>query len=524
MNSLLQSINQQTMDIMNTAMAKTGTFAKAGITVASPGLVGYELQAPSKHLYPVLSPLRNRIARTMAPQGSLACTWRALTGINTARLKASVGFGVRNGAISYSEVNRSATYKTFGLEDLIDFEAVWLARGFEDVRALSAMTVLQAVMIEEERLILGGNVTALGAPSVPTSVRTATLAGTWTTTDTAYVKVMALPTYGYGNATLSDLTQLLADHSVASLSKSQAITATTDGLGFATTAQNGAVAYAWFVAENTAVPTDAFFYLAAITTAPAVLLNAAPVVTNTTLAAQGADTSGDATAYDGILSQITPVGNTTALGTVLDSTNASGTLYQLTGGANPPSSLVYNMLSSLPITNVPGGTALTSDGAGGIVEFDVVLKALWDYQRIGPSLCIMHSTDARSVTKIIGGNSTGTQVKMPIAPGSKDLIGGLFFTGYLNKFTSAMTPGSPDVIPFLIHPYAVPGTIIFHSEQIPYPNPNVGNVLEIELQSEYADYDFAMTTRQFPHGVYAMGVLKDYFPGGAAIIRNIRAS
>jgi hypothetical protein len=518
MNPLFSQINQQTMDLVNQTMSKT-RMSKSGITTTTPGLVGYELQAPSKHLYPVLSPLRNRIARTMAPVGSLACNWRALTGINTANVKASVAFGTRNSAITYTEVNKAATYKTWGLEDLIDFEAVWLSRGFEDVRALSAMTTLQATMIEEEKLILGGvsSGSTFGVPSTPTSARVGSAGGTWTSTDNVYCKVVALPTYGYNNSNKADLTVALGDHSSLSLVATQALTAQTDSVTFTVAPVLGAVAYAWFIGEGSSEPADSSKKLGAISTVPSAtfLLNPATGLAASTISA---DTSGDANAYDGILQQVSGIQGTNTF-TTLDATNASGTLKQLSGGTAAPNSFFYDMVSSTTAL----GTQLTSDGAGGIVEFDAILKAMWDLARIGPSLCIMNSQEARSVTKLLAGNNTGVGIRIPVASGSKEMIGGLFYMGYQNKFTSAaMTPGNPDVVPFLVHPYMAPGTILFHSEQIPYPNPNVANVLEIELQSEYADYDFAMTTRQFPHGVYAMGVLKDYFPGGAGVIRSIK--
>lgn len=515
MATTLEQISQETIELTKQAFARTQAGLEKAITTST-GLVGYNLEAPSKKLYPVLSPLRNRIPRTKAPVGSLAANWRSIVGINTANVKASVPFGTRNApTISYTMVNRSATYKTFGLDDAVQDEAVWLGRGFEDVRAYSALATLQAVMIEEEKILLGGNVTALGAPGAPTVTIGASSGGSgWSTgaSNNVYVKVVALPLYGYLNSKLNDLTQNLADHSAPSAAGSVANSNANAVINAQIAAPvNGAFAYAWFVGQGMSAPADTAMYLAAITTVPAVQLTSPPSPGNATLANNNTDTSGDSNAFDGIFPQILPVGATL---TTIDSSNSSGTLKKVTAGADITGALVFDMA----IANGTG-TALTADGAFGIVEFDVVLKALWDNARIGPTLILMNSQEARNVTRKIASSSPA---RVQLQAGDKDITGGIFTSGYLNKFSSgALTPGNPDVVPFMIHPYLPPGTIIFISERLPYPNNNVPNVLEMEMQQEYADFEWARTQRQYEHGVYAMGVLKHYFPAGCAIIRGI---
>ena len=84
------------------------------------GLVGYLLEAPAKLLFPVLSPLRNRFARHPAPIGASAVNWKAITAINATGVKAGVAEGVRNAVVSTTEVDKSQTFKDFGLDDLGD--------------------------------------------------------------------------------------------------------------------------------------------------------------------------------------------------------------------------------------------------------------------------------------------------------------------------------------------------------------------------------------------------------------------
>ena len=62
-------------------------------------------------------------------------------------LRGFVPEGERNGVVTTSVEDKSAAYKTLGLEDTITFEAERAAVGFEDVRATQAQRLLWATMI-----------------------------------------------------------------------------------------------------------------------------------------------------------------------------------------------------------------------------------------------------------------------------------------------------------------------------------------------------------------------------------------
>src|SRR5258708_6376484 len=133
---------EETIRMTKEALANADAALAKGITASNPALVGYPLIAPSKKLYPVLSPIRNRLQRIGVSQlavGGMAGTalnWKQISAINASKLWPSVAAGARNSAITYTETDKSATFKTIGLDDLIDDEAIWSGRGFEDVRAL----------------------------------------------------------------------------------------------------------------------------------------------------------------------------------------------------------------------------------------------------------------------------------------------------------------------------------------------------------------------------------------------------
>ena len=80
-----------------------------------------------------------------------------MTGINTTGLRIGVSGGNRGGVQAVSTQDYSAAYKGIGIETSVDFEAQYAGMGFDDVRAIGAKIGLEACMLGEELLILGGN-------------------------------------------------------------------------------------------------------------------------------------------------------------------------------------------------------------------------------------------------------------------------------------------------------------------------------------------------------------------------------
>ena len=123
---------------------------------ATSGLTFYDLEVGAKLLYPVLTPLRNMIPR-VSGKGGIQANWRAITAINTAGLRFGVSASNRGGVLAVATQDYTATYKGIGVETSVDFEAQYAGQGFDDIRALAAKTGLEALMLGEEAMILGGN-------------------------------------------------------------------------------------------------------------------------------------------------------------------------------------------------------------------------------------------------------------------------------------------------------------------------------------------------------------------------------
>src|ERR1700761_6003663 len=145
--------------IRGAPMLNTEDTVAKSISTAT-GLVAYDLQAPSKNLYPFITPIRNSIPRVGGGTGT-ATNWRAVNAIYGSGFD-SMGWvpeGQRSGQMSYNTSNRSANYVTIGEEDAITFEAINAARQFEDLQATMVFRLLQKTMLKEENAILGGNAT-----------------------------------------------------------------------------------------------------------------------------------------------------------------------------------------------------------------------------------------------------------------------------------------------------------------------------------------------------------------------------
>lgn len=493
----------ESLALMKAAQAApNGELAKAWTQSGSAiqGITAYDLEAPAKKLYPVITPLRNKIPR-VSGKGGIQANWRAITGINTGGLSAGVGQGNRGGVIATSTANYTAGYVGLGLEDYATFEADYAAEGFDDVKALTVEGLLRSLMIQEERIILGGN-NSIALGTCPTATLSAATTGGSITgatggAKTIYVRAVALTLEGYLNASVSggvpgQVTRTNADgstdtygggSSTPSVEASQVCGTSTDtnSVSASVTTVNGAVAYAWFWASSTGAGV-----LGAITTINSYKITSL-IGTGTQLASSlTQDNSQNSLVFDGLLSQLAKSGS---------------------------NSYIYRMATGTAGT----GTPLTADGVGGIVEIDVALRSFWDNYRLSPTAIYVNAQEQQNIsTKILAGNAnTAQRFSFNVDQGM--IAGGVMVRSYLNKFSMS---GAQE-IPILLHPNLPPGTIMFYSDSIPYPLSNVSNVVQMRTRRDYYQIEWPMRSRKYEYGVYCDEVLQNYFPPAFGFISNI---
>ncbi len=480
-----------------------GTLTK---TIATgTGIIGYDLQAPAKNLYPVVTPIRNRLPRVMGPTGS-ATHWVQINAIIGSGFDAMgwVPEGQRAAQMSYNTSARSAPYVTLGEEDAVTYEAISAARGFEDVQATMTLRLLQKMMLKEEMALLAGNAGAsngglsLGTPGTPTLSASGT--GASLPAATYYVKVVALTLEGYQNSSLTtgvatSQTITGADGKSFTLSggssnisaeASQAVTA--GQTLFASVAPViGAVAYAWYVGTASGGET-----LQAITTINSAAFSAPLASGRQAQTAITADNSFNANyAFNGLL--------TTALA----------------AGSNA-------YVNVMPTGTAGTGTPLTASGAGGVNEIDLMLETMWNNFELSPTVLYVNAQELKNITNKVLNNASA-----PLLRFHEDADGGggfhLTASGTIDFYYNPFALDGGLKIPVRIHPRLPPGTIIGWAENLPiqYQSNNVPNVAEVKTRQDYYQIEWPITTRQRQVGVYAEEVLAVYAPFAMGVITNI---
>jgi hypothetical protein len=493
------SITEQTLNDIKKAQQDINKTVSVGT-----GLIAYDLQAPAKNLYPVLTPLRNKVARVPGNGGS-ATNWKAVTGLTGSGVASMpwVPEGQRSGRMSYQTALKAASYVTFGEEDALTFEAESAARGFEDIRATAAVRLLQQTMIKEEKGMLAGNASlTLAQPTAPTLAASGT-SGTLPAA-TYSVIVAALTLEGFLAIGGSSATQLITSKTVTgadgntytlnggvSRKSANATLAVTLGqiLSATTPVVNGAVAYAWFVGTAGAET------LQAITTINSATFSAA--LSSGNMAASSLSTTADysnnaSLAFDGFLTSAFLPAN---------------------------SAYVVNMA-----TGTAGvGTPLTSGGRGNIVEIDNMLRTMWENFRLGVTVIYCSSQELTNITNKVMAAASGTILRYNSDNGSANEPYRINANGVITNYYNPYLPGGGRMIPIMIHPNLPAGTLFGWCEELPiyYQNNQVQNVAEMHMRRDYYQIDWPLRSRQYEMGVYAEGVLANYFPSSMAIITNI---
>jgi hypothetical protein len=476
--------------------------AKAWTQSGSPtsGLTAYDLEAPAKKLYPVITPLRNTTPRVGGGTGT-AVNWRNITGINVNQLEIGVSEGNRGGIIATSTSDSTVAYKGLGLEDYVSFEADYAAQGFDDVKARAVEGLLTSLMIGEEKIILGGNQTlALG--TTPTPSLAASTTGGSLATGTLSVIAVALTLNGVLTGSVAggiraNVSRTNADGSSDSYGGGAArkstnatvsVTGPTGSVAATVAAVNGALGYAWFWgAAGSEV-------LGAITSLNSAVITANAAGTQTAASLPAADWSQNSLVFDGYLTQIFKPGSNSTI------------IVQPTGTAGI-------------------GTPLTSDSAGGIVEFDSVLRSMWDNYRLSPSVIWVNSQEQGNIHKKILSAPNNAAQRFSIQVSDNKIRGGTMAVSYMNKFGVMAGDGDGDAagqeIPIRIHPNLPAGTVFFQTKELPYKLSNVANVARIKTRKEYYQLEWPLRSRKYEYGVYADEVLQVYFTPAYGLITNI---
>jgi hypothetical protein len=446
----LDTISEQTLDLIKSTMT-------TGLTTGT-GIYGVEL-IDLVSLVPVDVPFRDMLARQGATQGAPGAQWEAILNINSQQPSPFVGLDAAGGVVKMSKQNVSSPYLPVAAGYSVTEDAVALARGFADAKAVEIFYALNQWKIMEDKGLIGAQAYALPRPVAPTVADVLT-GGSIGASAAVYVGVAARTGSGFffaagnsrGNsANVTTSTVAAATHSVTA----------------STTSVRGAVAYDWFVSAN---GTTWFYYTT--TTTPSVTVTAL-ITANQTPPTTIPDLSTTVPTY---------------LGTA---DNGSGNAKEFNGLL---AGLAGDYTDGGPLTTAGGGInsgAIFQDNAGGvltvagggIVQLDALNLAMYNQNRLSPTAYMISSQEANSISAIVLNNPGAvTYLSMNDADGRGQVAAGGSVATYVNR----SKPGAK--IQLEVHPHVPPGTLIARTDSVPFPGSNIGNVFQVRTQAEVHDY------------------------------------
>lgn len=495
---LIKQSRTESSDELVKAFTQSGT--------ATSGITAYDLEAPAKTIYPVLTPLRNMIPR-VSGKGGIQANWRAITGININHMSPGVGEGNRGGVIATQTADYTAVYRGLGLDDYATFEADMAAEGFDDVKARSVQGLLRSLMIGEEGVILGGNGGGKALGTTPTPAAAQSTGGSLANATVSLICVALGPdaynaVAGYNNGTTGEslnaatatvpgaVSRTNADGSTesyggGSAQKSAAASVTisagggTASITGTVTVVPGAVGYAWFFGTAGAEK------LNQVTTLNSVVitdLSDSGAQLASTLSA--ADHSTNSLVFDGLLTQIVKAN--------------SGAYYK-----------------ALATGTAGVGTKLTSNSAGGITEIDTAFTSFWNSYRLSPDFLFVHAQQLTDITRTVVKNGGAPLIRLNAnAANSSAIAAGTRVGTILNSITG-------QDVQLVVHPNLPAGTMLFYSRELPYKLSGITNTCQIRARRDYYQIEWPLRSRKWEYGVYSDEVLQHFFPPSMGMITNI---
>jgi hypothetical protein len=480
--------------------------AFTGPSNAVQGINNYDLSPGAKILYPVTTILRNMIPRVVGGVG-IQANWRSITALNPSNMAFGVSDGQRGGNMDQTVANVLAAFAHFSLENYVTLDANLAAQGFDDVRSLATTMLLQAVMEQEEKLILGGNFNnTLGTCATPTGVVSAS-GGTLATSATYSIICVEVTYDGMLQSTFPTSTgsgaSLVYTGGLVKLpyvrSNADGTTDTINGFAgqksAASSAQNvtgpngsitatvvpsgKALGYAWFVGATAG--TEKLF---TITGQPSVLITALNATGQAASAGFASDLSANALNYNGLLTQIMTSGSGSY---VTDLNNAFMTA--------------------------------TTGGSGGIAQIDNAIVSMYQNFRLVPTDIFMNGVDQINArNKILAANTNMAPFFLAGTAGGNDnqVMGAAQFKAYQNPIGFGN-----QTLRVHAHPFLPQGTILLYSDKVPYALSNVAQLLRIYLQRDYFQTEWPVITRKYTYAVSFDGVLQNFFPPAFGVIKGV---
>ena len=478
------------------ASKSAGTMAKEW-TLGNPvtsGLVPFDLEAPSKLIWPRPTPLRNSLPR-LSGQGS-SRRFKVISGVTGSgtggqttiqpgfnETSTNTGPGglayIRPPYISYAGYDVSLPYVSYGLSDSVSWQAEFQGEGFEDIRSLSATSLLFSTMLLEERLLLYGRssqtgyVGALGTPTITSCTAVSASitpqgSSTLGTSATVWVIVAAdagdlLGTNGVsmhqGPSTTVGTT--------ASVTTSAGLTAVQVNIGSDVA---GALGYNIYAASVQAGP----YYYAGRTGYNVGYVTSQPTGGPSTTSG-AADASAVTNNFDGMLTSLAA-----------------------------SASYVKRLNAPFSTTN-PG------------VEYQTAFATLYEDTKADPDEIWLNGFDRLQLSNALLNNSSTNAYRVFIddQAGTPNVKVGAVVATVLNEVTGK-------AVDVKVHPWMPQGNSMIRSISLPLPNSNVSETFAWAGPQDYSLVNWAPQQFSWDSSTIIIGTLCSYAPTYSALLQGIQ--
>jgi hypothetical protein len=483
LNSVVSSLQQQVSDALGKSITLT--------TPLSTGLVPYNLVAPSRLIYPVYSPFRNKLPRTQGQGTSYRA--KVVTGVSGSQTGSAGGSFVdiaipelvqggnpNNWPLNLpasgtqSSVDLNVPYRFMGLSENVSWLAQFAGQGFEDISALANLILLQEFMLNEEAQIIAGTSIALSTPSAPTvTVRNANsgetaISGTLTN-NTVDVKVTAANWYG--------------ETAASAVAAATSVTSGTSVVDVQISPVAGALWYNIYVTVGT-VPGTYYRMFSNVGGLNFTLTGAVP-------------TSGTAmpTSDTGTYSQYRPEGIVSTLASHSD----NGTIYP---------------------SGWQGG--YIDQSVGDTLNINVLneaLQGMWDGNgayRADPAEIVGEGSDIMRLSNDIVQSGTSTNYRLFIESGDTP---GVRAGAAVSEFVNPVTRS---IVRIVVHPWLPQGTALLMSYTLPFAWSNVSNCWEYNLVQDYLSISWPVIDATFRYSMFTYGALAANAPQYSGILQGLQ--
>lgn len=465
-----------------------------GITTGSPigtGLVPFDLEAPAKFLAPRPTPLRNKLPREKG-QGTSRRFKRinGITGSGTGGAgnihpgiaeTAQNNFALpgagnslylhRGSKIAYSGDDQIVPYFQFGLSDEISWQAQYAGQGFQDIRALSAQSLLYSSMLMEEKMLLMGRGTnsafvgALTAPATVTLTARAAVTGETALGLTDKLTVYVTSDAGaFGQSVLSG-----AVTSAVALTSGQVVDVTVSSIA-------GALGFNVYVGHGAGAVASAACWYQGRTGSLTYTVQGTLLAAGTAASTVTADTSAYSNGYDGIMP-------------VCTSANAG----------------YRKVLNSAFNGTSPGS------------EFQTAFASLYNSVKADPDEILFNGSDRKALSELLK-NSSSTNYRLTL---QQDEIGNAVIGSVITAIQNEVTG---KVVPMTVHPWMPQGNTAILSYTLPIPDTQVSNVWSVVNVQDYTGINWPVTQFTYETSSYWYGTFLCYAPAWNGSITGITAA